>query len=50
MLNTVLPSVNNLGDKYMAEWTGVMYGFYTNKSIEDVFSSLEKNSISWLST
>lgn len=40
MLNTV--RVNNLGDKYMAEWTGVMYGFYTNKSIEDVFSSLEK--------
>ncbi|OCG18944.1 hypothetical protein A9G24_11955 [Gilliamella sp. App6-5] len=23
----------------MAEWTGVMYGFYTNKSIDDVFSA-----------
>ena len=26
----------------MTEWTGVMYGFYTNKSIDDVFSSLIK--------
>lgn len=24
----------------MAEWTGVMYGFYTNKPLEDVFSSM----------
>lgn len=38
MLNTVHLDVNNLGDTHMAEWSGVMYGFYTNKSIDSVFS------------
>ena len=30
----------------MAEWSGVMYGFYTNKSIEDVFLLLDKKTAS----
>ncbi len=42
ILNTAFPDANSLGDKYMTEWTGVMYGFYTNKLIDDVFSSLIK--------
>jgi hypothetical protein len=42
ILNMALLEANSLGDKYMTEWTGVMYGFYTNKSIDDVFSSLIK--------
>lgn len=31
--------VSNLGNKNMTELTGIMYGFYTNKSIDDVFFS-----------
>lgn len=26
----------------MSEWTGEMYGFYTNKSIENIFEALKK--------
>ncbi|EOW7639072.1 hypothetical protein ACO0LQ_004241 [Salmonella enterica] len=37
-----LLDANSLGDMHMAEWSGVMYGFYTNKSIDDVFSSWDK--------
>lgn len=42
MLNMGLLDANSLGDMHMAEWSGVMYGFYTNKSIDDVFSSWDK--------
>lgn len=30
----------------MTEWTGVMYGFYSNKSIQNVFTSWEKKMLS----
>ncbi|HIF7076044.1 TPA: hypothetical protein ACX4A7_004643, partial [Salmonella enterica] len=38
----VLLDANSLGDTHMAEWSGVMYGFYTNKSIDNIFSSWGK--------